>query len=389
MQLKTLPIFLAFFLMGLADAMGPNSDKIKEAYSLSESGATLPTFAVFIAFAIFSVPGGVLAARIGKKNLLLLGLGLNAAALLIPSFVILPNYNVLLICIFTLGIGTTFLQVAGNPIMRDVSAEGNYSRNLAYAQGIKGIGSTASTYLLAAIAAISMFKAMDWQAGFPLFCALMALAFIAVAPLKIKEAKADVPPSIGSSLSLLKEPVFLLAVVGIFLYVGAEASMCRFLSPALVQLGFAEKSADTWILANTWGPSLFLLMLTIGRIGGGALLAIMSPRTCFRLSAALGLLGPIIVMAAIAMPLGSGGQSDLRVGQILAEPARVLALVGVAVAGLGFANIWPMLFSITVEEKPGRASELSGLMCMAISGGAVVPARNHGATARFDGEKGR
>lgn len=124
MQLKTLPIFLAFFLMGLADAMGPNSDKIKEAYSLSESGATLPTFAVFIAFAIFSVPGGVLAARIGKKNLLLLGLGLNAAALLIPSFVILPNYNVLLICIFTLGIGTTFLQVAGNPIMRDVKHRG-------------------------------------------------------------------------------------------------------------------------------------------------------------------------------------------------------------------------------------------------------------------------
>jgi len=42
-------------------------------------------------------------------------------------------------------------------------------------------------------------------------------------------------------------------------------------------------------------------------------------------------------------------------------------------AGLGFANIWPMLFSITVEERPERANELSGLMCMAISGGAVVP----------------
>ena len=32
-----------------------------------------------------------------------------------------------------------------------------------------------------------------------------------------------------------------------------------------------------------------------------------------------------------------------------------------------------MLFSITVEEKPERANELSGLMCMAISGGAIVP----------------
>ena len=42
-------------------------------------------------------------------------------------------------------------------------------------------------------------------------------------------------------------------------------------------------------------------------------------------------------------------------------------------AGFGFANIWPLLFSITVEEKPECANELSGLMCMAISGGAIVP----------------
>ena len=81
MNPQTIPIFLAFFLMGLADAMGPNSEKVKEAYtSLTDVTSTLLTFAVFIAFAFFSVPGGLLAARIGKKNLLLLGLGLNAAA---------------------------------------------------------------------------------------------------------------------------------------------------------------------------------------------------------------------------------------------------------------------------------------------------------------------
>jgi fucose permease len=50
-----------------------------------------------------------------------------------------------------------------------------------------------------------------------------------------------------------------------------------------------------------------------------------------------------------------------------------LCITGVILGGLGFANIWPMLFSITVEEKPERSSELSGLMCMAISGGAIVP----------------
>ena len=53
--------------------------------------------------------------------------------------------------------------------------------------------------------------------------------------------------------------------------------------------------------------------------------------------------------------------------------SKPLALAGVVAAGLGFANIWPMLFSITVEERPERANELSGLMCMAISGGALVP----------------
>jgi len=54
--------------------------------------------------------------------------------------------------------------------MRDVSPEGAYSRNLAFAQGIKGIGSTASTYLMTALGSIALFKGMDWRGAFPLFC---------------------------------------------------------------------------------------------------------------------------------------------------------------------------------------------------------------------------
>src|ERR1019366_2708426 len=150
MKFKTIPIFLAFLVMGVADAMGPLSDTVQKEYHLTNLMATLLPFFVFIAFAVFSVPGGLMAARIGKKKLLLLGLGLNAAALVIPSFME-PAFPVLLGCIFLLGVGTTFLQVAGNPIMRDVSAEGKFGRNLAFAQGIKGIGSTASTYIVTAI----------------------------------------------------------------------------------------------------------------------------------------------------------------------------------------------------------------------------------------------
>lgn len=346
MRAKTLPILLAFFVMGVADAMGPMSDAVKNNFHLSHVTATLLSFFVFIAFAIFSVPGGVLATRIGKKRLLLLGLGLNAVAMLIPCLME-PGFGLLLACIFVLGIGTTFLQVAGNPIMRDVSAEGAYGRNLSFAQGFKGIGSTVSSFLVGggALAGVAVLGKMGWRGVFPIFFALMAIAFIWVLTLDIEETKADVPPSIGSSFGLLGRPVFALAVLGIFLYVGAEACMGRFLLPLMKEAGVTEAAA------TRFGAPFFFLMLTVGRLVGGAVLTVISPRAFFRLSAALGLAGALGLMF---------GGAPLVVPSVLA-------------AGLGFANIWPMLFSITVEEDPARGSELSGLMCMAIAGGAVVP----------------
>ena len=104
-------------------------------------------------------------------------------------------------------------------------------------------------------------------------------------------------------------------------------------------------------LAKTLGPTLFLLLLMIGRIAGGAVLTVLHPRTFFRISALLGLIGAALFMA----------------------DNQWLGIAGVVAAGLGFANIWPLLFSITVEEKPECSNELSGLMCMAIAGGAIVP----------------
>ena len=71
MRFRAMPIFLAFSLMGLADAMGPMSDGEKKYYEISDLTATLLPFFVFISFAIFSIPGGLLAARIGKKRLYL------------------------------------------------------------------------------------------------------------------------------------------------------------------------------------------------------------------------------------------------------------------------------------------------------------------------------
>jgi len=345
MKLKTFPILLTFLVMGVADSMGPLSDAVQKQFELSNAMATLLPFFVFIAFAAFSIPGSLIAGRIGMKKLLLVGLALNAVATLVPS-IVSPGFVVLLTCIFVLGIGTTLLQVAGNPIMRDVSAEGAFSKNLSFAQGFKGIGSACSAFLVSGVvASIALFDGMEWRAPFPIFFVLMAVAFVWVSTMDIKEQKAETPPSLGSCLSLLKEPVFAAAVLGIFLYVGAEVCMGRFLKPVLSDFGMTDEKAALW------GPSAFFLTVTAGRLLGGVILTVMTARTCFKLSALLGVIGGALLMSGV----------------------EILAIVGVFCAGLGFANIWPMLFSITVESKPERGAELSGLMCMAISGGAIVP----------------
>ena len=351
MKLRTLPIFLVFFAMGFVDAMGPLASTVQKQYSLSGFMAgLLPAFA-FVAFAIFSVPGGVLTARIGKKNMMVLALALVALGVLVPT-VTVPGFALLLAGVFVLGVGTTLLQVAGNPIMRDVSGEGRFASNLSLAQFVKGVGSVVSTYLVGRLAV----GELGWRRVFPVFLALTIVALLAVLALKIKETRAEVPPSVGSSLSLLGEPAFGLAVLGIFLYVGAEVGMNTWLGPRLEALGFSAENLrfaglDWGRESTALGSTLFFVGLTLGRLLGSGILSVMTARVFFRLSAALGLAGILCVLSGVPW----------------------LAVTGVGLAGLGFANIWPVLFSLTVEARPERSAELSGLMCMAIFGGAVLP----------------
>jgi fucose permease len=265
---------------------------------------------------------------------------------------VVPGFALLLASVFVLGVGTTLLQVAGNPIMRDVSGEGRFASNLSFAQFVKGVGSVASTWLVARLAV----GELGWRRIFPVFLALTALTLVGVLLLRVKETRADVPPSIASSLALLGEPAFALAVLGIFLYVGAEVGMNTWLGPRLESLGFTAESlrflgVDWGRESTALGSTLFFVGLTAGRLVGSGILSVMSPRAFFRLSAALGLAGILCVL--------------------LGAPA--LAVAGVFLAGLGFGNIWPVLFSLTVERRPERSAELSGLMCMAIFGGAVLP----------------
>jgi len=111
MQLKTLPIS-GILVMGVADAMD-HVRRGENPISLSNVMATMLSFFVFIAFAVFSVPGGLMAARIGKKKLLLWVWGLTPWRCW--CLVWWRPFRLLLACIFLLGVGTLFCRLPAIP----------------------------------------------------------------------------------------------------------------------------------------------------------------------------------------------------------------------------------------------------------------------------------
>jgi FHS family L-fucose permease-like MFS transporter len=341
---RTLPIFLAFFVMGFVDAVGTLVGFAKTEFRLTGAEAGLLPFFGFVAFALFSVPAGVLADRRGKRFLLLASLGVVLAGQLVASLR-LSSYGWLLGAIFLIGVGMAALQVAGNPMMRDVSAPGRYARNLTFAQFLKSLGSISGPYLTTLVVAAGL----AWYRIFPVFAAVTLVALVlAIGLPRSESAPEDRPATVAASFALLKEPSVALAVLGIFLYVGAEVGLNSWLATFLGR----SFGMDLATSATRLGPGLFFVALAAGRLLGSFVLNFMDARRFFRLSALAGLAG-----------LG-----------LLFSGDRTAALAGIVVCGLGFANIWPLVFSLTIERRPERSGALSGLMCMAIFGGAVLPA---------------
>jgi fucose permease len=343
MRIRTLPVFLAFIAMGFADAVGPFVSLAKNEFQLSNTVASLIPFVGFSMFGLLSVAIGLLQDKRGKKFVLMLGLlvallGVANAAIGLSSF---PQF---LVTVLLVGAGAAILQVAGNPIMRDVSAEGKYARNLALGQFAKAIGSLSGP-MIPVLAA--KFWGADWKVIFVVYTIAMIITVLAVAGLKVDEKKSEhQAATLASCLALLKNPYVLAMVGAIFFYVGAEVSVS-----AGIPLFLKERFDIDINKVGLMGTGLFFTALTIGRFSGGVILNWMSPRRFFLVTCAL----------SIAGLLG------------LFVPDRTLALSSFFLAGFGFANIFPLVFAITVENMPQHTNELSGLMVTAIVGGAIVP----------------
>lgn len=347
MNKKTLPIFLAFLCMGFGDVVGPLTSLLQQAYSLSNFLAGFVTFMGFIMFGLLSIPLGIYQDRKGKKHVLLLGLATAFLGLILPMIGQFSSFMLILGGLLLLGTGATLLQVSGNPVMRDVSAEGNYSRNLSFGQFIKAIGSLSGS--LIPLLAVN-YWGTDWKILFPIYSVVMfaTLAFIYFTPVHEERHEDAQPASFKSCFELLfKNRYVLLMVIGIFLYVGAEVCMSARL-PNYLQHKFNFDLQELGL----WGTLFFFTFLMTGRFLGGVILNWISPKKF--------LIGTSAV-AAVAI-----------IGLYLAS-TQILGFVMISVIGLTFANIFPLIFSITVDELPARSNEISGLMITAIIGGALVP----------------
>jgi len=344
MKIRTFPVFLAFLAMGFGDAVGPFVSLAKDQFHLSNTVASLIPFVGFSMFGLLSVPMGVFQDRRGKKTVLMLGLVIALVGLLNASFG-LTTFMRFLLTVLLLDAGAAILQVAGNPIMRDVSAPGKYPRNLSLGQFVKAIGSASGP--LIPLVAGRYFHA-SWQVMFPIYAVALAVTVLAVGTLL--QVKKDIgerkSATVGSCLALLSDRYVLAMVGAIFFYVGAEVCMS-----ANIPLFLKEQFGVDIARLGLFGTLLFFIALTIGRFSGGVILNWMAPRKFLALTCAVSIVGLL--------------------GLFL--PTAALAVAACFVVGLGFANIFPLVFSTAVEALPQHTNELSGLMVTAIVGGAILP----------------
>jgi fucose permease len=338
---KVLPVLMAFFVMSFVDLVGIGVDRVSKDMNLSSTLAQLIPSAAFLWFLLLSVPVGVMQSRLGKRFMLNIGMGVTALGLLVPFF--FYTFEMVLAGFALLGIGNTIVQVSANPLLVDVVPSNRTSSYLSFSQFVKAIGSMIG----APLAALLAVRFGDWKLLFLVFGIVSILSAVWLGSVKIDEVKQiEVKATFGSSFRLLGTGFILLMVLSIFIVVGIDvgfnSNSGQFLSK---QFGIDQTAAES-------GRSVYFFGRMLGTFAGAILLTRITSRKFFMWTSVMG----IICMAAIL---------------IIPYPAIAWGLV--FLIGLAVANIFPLVFSIAVEKYPTRSNEISGLMMMAVSGGAVIP----------------
>ena len=361
-------IFALFFMFGgitsLNDVIIP---KLKELFTLSYAQAMLVQSAFFGAYFVMSLPGAAIVRRFGYMRSATLGLLTMAAGclLFIPASST-AAFGLFMTALFVLASGITIVQVVANPLISMLGPPATAHSRLTFAQAFNSLGTTIFPYIgsvlilggLAAVdpktlsgAALDAYRTAETRAVVHTYLGLAA-ALVVIAILvwwrrdRLQEERGD-GVSILHAFDLLRRPRFGFGALCIFLYVGAEVAIGSIIVNYLMQadvMGLGEQAAGKHV-PFYWGGAL------AGRFVGAGLLRVVSP----------GKLLAFVAAAAIALLAISANSSGWVAGWSL------LAI------GLFNSIMFPTIFSLASEGLGRRAAEGSGLICVAIVGGAIVP----------------
>ena len=392
---KTAFIFLTtlFFLWGfitvLVDSLVP---RLKDVFEMSYAKTVLVQFAFFTAFFVVSVPAGKLLSKIGYKKGIVLGLTIMAIGCLL--FYPASSYRSFLVFLtgyFTLAGGITVLQVAANPYVALLGSEDGASSRLNLSQAFNSLGTTiapivGALFLLSdtvktseEIEQLSEAAKLDYYAAeaatvqtpFLFIAGFIGVLALVFSFIKLPKVMEESPK--GGYLSLLKNKVMLLGALGIFVYVGAEVSIGSFLVNYFQDMDLAviiSQNETMMNIANTiasvfnktfsnsdpksllgifvifyWGGAM------IGRFIGAYLTKIISPGKVLAIFA-------ILAVVMIVISIATTG---------------LISMWSILAVGLFNSIMFPTIFTLSLEGLGDLKAQASGLLCMAIVGGAIVP----------------
>jgi len=338
---KILPVVIGFFIMGFVDLVGIATNYVKADFQLSDTMANLLPSMVFFWFLVFSVPTGLLMNKIGRKNTVLLSLLITLPALLIP--IISYSFPSMLISFTLLGIGNTMIQVSLNPLLANIVDEKRIASTLTFGQFVKAIAS----FVAPIFAAWAVVKFADWRMiMFPFFLIVCACVLIWLFFTKVEEKNIETRvASFTECFSLLGDKTILLLFLGIMAHVGLDVGI-NTTAPKLLMERLNISLAEAG-----YATSFYFIFRTTGCLLGAGLLARFRAKNVFRVSASMILIGILCLFT-----------SD-----------KTILYFGIALFGLGNANIFPVIFTQALIHKPESNNQVSGLMIMGIFGGAVFP----------------
>lgn len=357
--------FIWGFVTALNDVLIPH---LKLIFDLNYAKASLIQFAFFLAYFVFSIPAAKLIDNIGYKRTMVSGvLVMGAGALLFLPAAVTPSYPLFLAALMVLAGGITLLQVAANPYVAVLGPPQTASSRLNLAQAFNSLGTTIAPLLGGYLILNAAAKTMDAlhqmspealqayrvqeaaSVKLPYLIigvALLVLGFV-ISTFKLPPLPGAVHHKGDSNHSVWKHRNLVFGIIGIFVYVGAEVAIGSFLINYFSQanIGNISQSDASKYLSSYW----FCAM--VGRFIGSAILRKV------RTGKVLGV-AAMVACALVCLSMLSSGD---------------LAMWSMILIGLFNSVMFPSIFTLGIAELGPLTGDGSGLLIMAIVGGALIP----------------